>query len=78
MARITRRMHDCFGSVLLVEGTTVSFICAHCTKTSQVLDASGLHSTAKHGSDKHPNFVPLVALELAIAEVKRRAGGKLT
>jgi hypothetical protein len=56
---------------MLVEGAEIKFLCALCHKVCNILNAGGLHSISSHGSKKHPNKIPLDALEVGIAYVRK-------
>jgi hypothetical protein len=65
------KAHDCFGSVFQIEGAEVKFLCAFCHLPFNVLSAEGLRTLSKHGGGKHPNAIPIEALEVAIAYVRK-------
>lgn len=64
--------HDCFGSVLVVEGGKVTFICAECEKPCAELDDSGLRLENRHSGKRHTNVIALKALKIAVARVEKK------
>jgi hypothetical protein len=63
--------HDCFGSILVIEGDKVRFICEECSKAHMIMTKRGIANISPHSSDKHKNLTPLAAVKIAIGYVEK-------